>query len=112
MGQTRPDRDSGAQKKKMVGTAEVAVEPCVSVITVLYRYRYCHPTTRLSRADLENHQVAVMVTYPWMITREEYNNIQKGKLNIYIWQMSMMKDGEIHYSDNESDDEVLHYPPA
>lgn len=27
-------------------------------------------------------------------------------------QMSMMKDGEIHYSDNESDDEVLHYPPA
>ena len=25
-------------------------------ITVLYRYRYCHPTTRLSRADLENHQ--------------------------------------------------------
>lgn len=26
--------------------------------------------------------------------------------------MSMMKDGEIHYSDNESDDEVLHYPPA
>ena len=60
--------DSGAQKKKKkkkkkkMGTAEVTVEPCVSVITVLHRYRYCHPTTRLSRADLENHHYSGVVT--------------------------------------------------
>lgn len=37
MEHTIPDRDSGAHKKnKKSETAEVAVEPCVSVITVLY----------------------------------------------------------------------------
>lgn len=64
MGHTIPDRDSGAHKKKSkIGDCRSGCGAVrVGNYSTVPRHRYCHPTTRLSRADLENHHYSGVVT--------------------------------------------------